>query len=52
MNTARLRYRFADYLAIVTAINLSGRIGLRERSSRRFGGDELRAERIQQASSK
>jgi hypothetical protein len=30
MNTARLRYRFADYLATVTAMNLSGRIGLRE----------------------
>ena len=30
MNVARLRYRFADYLATVTAMNLSGRIGLRE----------------------
>jgi hypothetical protein len=30
MNTARLRYRFADYLATVTAMNLSGRVGLRE----------------------
>ena len=30
MNTARLTYRFADYLATVTAMNLSGRVGLRE----------------------
>ena len=39
MNTARLRYRFADYLAIVTAMNLSGRIGLREQYLSATGGE-------------
>lgn len=39
MNTARLRYRFADYLATVTAMNLSGRIGLREQYVSATGGE-------------
>ena len=30
MHTARLRYRFSDYLATVTAMNLDGRVALRE----------------------
>jgi hypothetical protein len=30
MRTARLRYRFSDYLATVTAMNLDGRVALRE----------------------
>jgi hypothetical protein len=30
MRTARVQYRFADYLATVTAMNLSGRVALRE----------------------
>ena len=30
LRTARLDYRFADYLATVTAMNLSGRVALRE----------------------
>jgi hypothetical protein len=30
MRTARLQYRFSDYVATVTAMNLSGRIALRE----------------------
>ena len=30
MHTARVQYRFSDYLATVTAMNLSGRVALRE----------------------
>jgi hypothetical protein len=30
LHTARVQYRFADYLATVTAMNLSGRVALRE----------------------
>jgi hypothetical protein len=30
MRTTRLRYRFSDYLATVTAMNLSGRVAVRE----------------------
>jgi hypothetical protein len=30
MRTARVQYRFSDYLATVTAMNLSGRVALRE----------------------
>ena len=30
MHTAFARYRYSDYLATVTAMNLSGRVALRE----------------------
>jgi hypothetical protein len=39
MHIARLRYRFADYLATVTAMNLAGRIGLREQYLSASGDD-------------
>jgi hypothetical protein len=38
LHTARVQYRFADYLATVTAMNLSGRVALREQYESARGG--------------
>jgi hypothetical protein len=38
MHTARLQYRFSDYLATVTAMNISGRVVMHEQYESARGG--------------
>ena len=38
MHTARLAYRFSDYLATITAMNISGRIVMHEQYESARGG--------------